>query len=82
MTDDYLTGHLEEALAHAGETDVHVRMASGRVVLTGTVTTEQRRDEITAIAAAMGDAETGDIEVVNEVTVLRCREPDEQEDLH
>ena len=74
---DYVEGHLEEALAQTGETDVHVQVAPGQVLITGTVTTELRRDAITAIATDLVD----DLEVHNEVTVLRPVEPDDQEHL-
>ena len=67
----YVVGHVEEALAHAGETDVHVRVAPGRLVLTGNVPTVERRDAIGAIAATVGD----ELEVHNEVTVVPLAEP-------
>lgn len=75
---DYVAGHVQEALAHAGETDVHVRVVSGRLLLTGTVTTAARRDAVSSIARDVA----GDLDVRNEVSVLLPREPDgEQEQL-
>lgn len=70
MSNEYVTGHLEEALAQTGETDVHVQVASGALRITGNVTTELRRDAITAIAA-----EVTNLDVENEVTVLSPGEP-------
>lgn len=75
--DDYVVGHLQEALAHSGETDVQVRLTAERLVITGNVATEQRRDAITTIARDV----VGDIEIRNEVTVVRQREPDGEEQL-
>lgn len=75
MNERYVDGHLEEALARAGETDVHVHVTSEGVVLTGTVTTEQRRTAVTGIAAA----HAGDLAVFNQLTVLHCVEPDGEE---
>ena len=77
MSDEYVEGHLEEALAQTGETDVHVQVVPGQVLITGTVTTEVRRDAITAIATEL----VTDREVHNEVTVLHPVEPDVEEHL-
>lgn len=71
MSNEYVEGHLEEALAQSGETDVHVQVAPGQVLITGTVTTELRRDAITAIASDL----VTDLAVCNEVTVLHPAEP-------
>jgi osmotically-inducible protein OsmY len=76
VNDEYVVGHLQEALAHSGETDVHVRVANGRVFVTGTVATEARRDTVTRIAASMTD-----LDVHNEVVVLRCDAPGDREEL-
>lgn len=77
MSNDYVEGHLEEALAQTGETDVHVHVAPGQVRITGNVTTELRRDAITAIASEL----VTDLEVRNDVTVLHPTEPDDAERL-
>lgn len=70
---EYLIGHLEEALVQTGETDVHVRVTPGQLVITGNVTTELRREAITAIA---NDLVTN-LDVQNEVVVLSPhRRPD------
>ena len=74
---DYVEGHLEEALAQTGETDVRVQVVPGQVLITGNVTTELRRDAITAIA---GDL-VQDLDVRNEVIVLDAREPIVEEHL-
>ena len=68
---EYVEGHLEEALVQTGETDVHVEVAPGEVLITGNVTTELRRDAITAIATEL----VTDLAVRNEVTVLHPEEP-------
>lgn len=65
-TDDYVVGHVQEALAHEGETDVHAAVVAGRLVLTGNVATPMRREAVGVIASAAADG----LEVVNELTVL------------
>lgn len=72
---DYVAGHVQEALAHVGETDVHVRSESGRLLLTGTVTTEERRAAAGRVAASLSEGLT----LRNEITVLRQRAPDDEE---
>ena len=74
---DYVVGHLEEALAQTGETDVRVLIEPGQIRITGNVTTERRRDTITAIASNVVE----NLDVRNEVTVLSPREPFGQETL-
>jgi len=66
--DDYVVGHVQDALAHEGETDVHAAVVAGRLVLTGNVATPMRRDAVAVIASAAADG----LEVVNELTVLSC----------
>ena len=78
MSNEYVEGHLEEALAQTGETDVHVQVAPGQVLITGTVTTDLRRDAITAIATEL----VTDLAVHNEVTVLHPTEPDVEIEEH
>jgi hypothetical protein len=72
---DYVAGHVQEALAHAGETDVHARSESGRLLLTGTVATDVRR----VAAVAIADRLAAGLAVRDEITVLRQREPDDEE---
>jgi Flp pilus assembly secretin CpaC len=69
---DYIAGRLQEALAHAGETDVHVTISGDRVVLSGNVATDQRHREVIALARRTADGH----EIVDGVTVLRTPEPD------
>jgi osmotically-inducible protein OsmY len=72
---DYVAGHVQEALAHAGETDVHVRVEPNQLLLTGTVATQARRDAAVAIADRVAEG----LAVRDEITVLRQREPDAEE---
>jgi osmotically-inducible protein OsmY len=72
---EYVAGHVQEALAHTGETDVHVRAESGRVLLTGTVTTEERREAAARIATNLAAG----LDVRNEITVLHQHEPGDRE---
>lgn len=74
---DYVVGHLEEALAQTGETDIQVVLERGQLRITGNVTTERRRDAITAIASNLVE----DLDVRNDVTVLSPREPRDSETL-
>lgn len=74
---DYVVGHLEEALAQTGETDIQVVLERGQLRITGNVTTERRRDAITAIASNLVE----DLDVRNDVTVLSPREPRDAETL-
>jgi osmotically-inducible protein OsmY len=71
----YVRGHLEEAFAREGETDVHVRVSGDRVVVTGTVATEARRSAVRALAHEVA----GDLAVADQLTVLHCHEPDDEE---
>ena len=75
--EQYLVGRLEEALAHEGETDVHVSVTGDRVLMTGTVSTDARLETVDGIAREVADGLT----VQNHVTVMHCREPDDQERL-
>lgn len=77
MSNEYVAGHLEEALAQTGETDVHVQHQGDRLLITGNVATEVRRDAITAIA----DRLVAGLVVHNEVNVVRQHEPGGEEDL-
>lgn len=75
--DDYVVGHVRDALAHEGECDIQAAVVAGRLVLTGTVTTPVRRDAMGALASQAADG----LEVVNELTVLTCPDPGPPEDL-
>jgi hypothetical protein len=76
VNDDYVAGHLEEALTHAGETDVHVQIDGERVVITGTVATDARR---IAVGVLAGDLTM--LAVENDVTVVPCAAPGEREEV-
>ena len=77
MDDTYVIGHLQEALAHEGETDVHVAVTGPLLVLTGTVATDARRDVVITLARSMADG----LEVRDQVDVLTCHAPDGEERL-
>lgn len=65
---DYVVGHVEEALAcdpRVNEQGLHVAVAGGRVFVTGTVSTRQRRE---AVESVVGEMLSG-YELRNEVTV-------------
>jgi Flp pilus assembly secretin CpaC len=68
---DYVAGRLQEVLAHAGETDVHVAIADERVVLTGNVATDERHAEVLELAHRTAEGH----EVVDGITVLHVPEP-------
>ena len=68
----YVAGRLQEALAHAGETDVHVTITDGQVVLRGNVATVQRHHEVLEVARRTAEGH----DVVDGITVLRTPEPD------
>jgi len=72
MTNEYLTGRVQEALAHVGETDVHVAMDGDALVLTGNVATAERHAEVVTLVAT----EAGDVTVTDRVNVVRAPEPD------
>jgi osmotically-inducible protein OsmY len=75
--DAYVVGHVRDALAHEGVTDVHAAVVAGRLVLTGHVATASRREEVSGIAAQVA----GDLRVVNELAVLDCPPPEAAEEL-
>lgn len=75
--DDYVVGHVRDALAHEGETDVQAAVVAGRLVLTGNVATEERRQAVSAIAGAASDG----LDVVNELTVVTAAAPAPREEL-
>jgi osmotically-inducible protein OsmY len=76
---EYLVAHVRDAIARseAHELGVRVRVAGGRVLLTGSASSEPQRDAITGVAerAAPG------YEVVNELCVAATTPPTEVEQL-
>lgn len=75
--DDYVVGHVRDALAHQGESDVQAAVVAGRLVLTGNVATPARRQAMGELAAQVSDG----LEVVNELNVLTCPDPGPAEEL-
>ena len=75
--DDYVVGHVRDALTREGETDVQAAVVAGRLVLTGNVATEERRRAVGVLA---GEASDG-LEVVNELTVVATDAPAPREEL-
>lgn len=76
----YVAGHVHEAIAtdpRTGAQDVQAAVVAGRVVLSGTCATEERRAAITEVAREAA----GDLEVVNEVEVLTASTPGASEEL-
>ena len=75
-TDDYVVGHVRDALAHEGETDVWAAVTDGMLVLSGTVATTERRRAAVRTASAVADGLLVDdrIEVLEHVVGL---EPEE-----
>lgn len=76
----YVAGHVHEAIAtdpRTGAQDVQAAVIAGRVVLSGTCATEERRAAIGEVAR---EAAAG-LEVVNEVEVLSHGAPSTREDL-
>ncbi|MEA3054756.1 MAG: hypothetical protein QOD30_188 [Actinomycetota bacterium] len=70
MSGDYVAGHLEEALVHSGETDVRVVIEAERVVISGTVATEERRVAVAELAGTVTE-----LDVANEVVVVTVDAP-------
>ena len=64
--DDYVVGHVRDALAHEGETDVWAVVADGRLVLSGTVATTERRAAAVRTASAVADG----LDVEDRIEVL------------
>lgn len=74
----YTAQHIKDALIHdprVGEMTLDVALAGGRVFVSGQVPTEQRRDAVPDVVRGIA----GDLEIVNEVTVVPCDEPEGQE---
>ncbi len=82
MSDEptYVAGHVHEAIAtdpRTGAQDVQAAVVAGRVVLSGTCATEERRAAITEVAREAA----GGLDVVNEVEVLNASAPGSVEEL-
>ena len=76
----YVAGHVHDAIAtdpRTGAQDVQAAVVAGRVVLSGTCATEERRAAITEVAREAA----GGLDVVNEVEVLTASTPGTSEDL-
>jgi osmotically-inducible protein OsmY len=74
----YLLAHLQEALATDPRTDelgIEALQSGHVVVLSGTVTTAQRRDAAAAVAREV----LGDLVIRNDVSVAELTEPTGQE---
>jgi hypothetical protein len=77
VSSDYVAGHVQEALAHAGETDVQAAVRGSELVLTGTVTTVARRTAVLSIASQHGDG----LAVRDEIDVLQPTTPDDEREV-
>ena len=76
--DDYLVGHVQDALAQQlNELDVHVTLAAGAVYLDGVVLTEERRDAVADVVRR----EVADRPVHNQLTVVPLDAPTEAEEI-
>jgi osmotically-inducible protein OsmY len=82
-TDDapeYLIGRIQQALAtdhRTGELELDVRLAGGRIFLTGAVATDERRGAVEQVVREVAPG----TEVVNELTVSGDAPPGEGERL-
>ena len=72
MSTDYVAGRVEEALAHVGETDVHVSLVDGALSLSGNVATAARHAEVLEVVHGAAEG----LEVRDGVCVVRAVEPD------
>lgn len=69
--DAYVAGRVQEALAHVGETDVHVTVSGTQLVVTGNVAVGERRAAVLEVVRE----HAGGLDVVDRVTVLHPAEP-------
>jgi osmotically-inducible protein OsmY len=77
---EYLLGRIQQALAtddRTGELELDVRIAAGRIFLTGTVATAERRDAVQAVVREVAP----DLEIVNELSLVPAAEPGPAESL-
>jgi osmotically-inducible protein OsmY len=80
MTDEYLAEHVRDAMAHdprVADLGITVTVGPGTVRLSGEVATEERRD---AVAIVAREVVTGH-QVLNDVTVTACEEPNDVENV-
>jgi osmotically-inducible protein OsmY len=76
----YVVQRVRQALAHDGRTnelDIQVKLAGGKVFITGSIPTAERCRAIEEVAS---EAAPG-FEIQNHVVVYEAREPDEEEHL-
>ena len=74
--DEYVIAHIREAIAReVGELGIDVRLASGKVFVSGVVPSEECRAQITAVVAA----EAPDLELHNATSVRGALETEEVE---
>ena len=74
LPDEYVVGHVEEALAtdpRVNEQGLHVEVAGGKVFVTGSVSTSQRKS---AVSDVVGELVPG-AEVHNDASVSDFPEP-------
>lgn len=74
----YTAQHIKDALAHdarVGEMTLDIAVRGEKVFVTGQVPTAARRDAVPEVVATIAPG----LEVVNEVTVVPCDEPEGQE---
>jgi osmotically-inducible protein OsmY len=77
---EYLIGRIHQALAtddRTGELELDVRLAGGRIFLTGAVAAAERR---AAVEEVVREVAAG-VEVVNELTVTGVEPPGDEESL-
>lgn len=77
-TTPYTAQHIKDALAHdprVGEMTLDIALRGDKVFVTGQVPTAGRRDAVPDVVAGVAPG----LEVVNEVTVVPCDEPEGQE---
>ncbi len=77
---EYLIGHIQQALAtdpRTGELELDVRIAGGRIFLTGVVATSERRGAVETVVREIAP----DLDVANELTVSEETEPGPEEAL-
>lgn len=77
---EYLIGHIQQALAtdpRTGELELDVRIAGGRIFLTGAVATRERCEAVETVVREVAP----DIDVMNELTVTIETDPGPEEAL-
>jgi osmotically-inducible protein OsmY len=77
---EYLIGRIQQALAtdpRTGELELDVRIAGGRIFLTGAVATDERRAAVEEVVREIAPGQ----DVANELTVIVETEPGPEEPL-